>query len=181
MCTRTHRHETRALVIQIHATRTYVGTYIYNLSTYWALRFGGPPRLDLRLFNSSACQKHQCTLCSPIVLSFSLFTLPASFALLFSFSHFSFLSVPSSTLYHPLAVVFPFGVLFSSSPLPWLAPSTCTGPPFSPFVPLYWSSSLILSSPLLSSRRSLSTISPPSTRATATVERLGAIRCDNCP
>ena len=62
----------RALVIQMHATRTYVGTYIYNLSTYWALRFGGPPRLDLRLFNSSACQKHQCTLCSPIVLSFSL-------------------------------------------------------------------------------------------------------------
>lgn len=36
-------------------------------STYWGLRFGGPPRLDLRLFNSSACQKHQCTLCSPIV------------------------------------------------------------------------------------------------------------------
>lgn len=52
--------------------------YIYNLSTYWALRFGGPPRLDLRLFNSSACQKHQCTLCSPIVLPFFLPPTPLS-------------------------------------------------------------------------------------------------------
>jgi hypothetical protein len=29
------------------------------------LRFGRPPKLDLRLFNSSTCQKHQCTLASP--------------------------------------------------------------------------------------------------------------------
>lgn len=66
-------------------TRTYArtaedtpGVYIY-IPTYWGLRFGGTPstRLDLRLFNSSACQKHQCTLCSLIVLfpflSFSVF------------------------------------------------------------------------------------------------------------
>lgn len=65
-------------------TRTHIrprirpAVYIY-IPTYWGLRFGGTPstRLDLRLFNSSACQKHQCTLCSLIVLfpflSFSVF------------------------------------------------------------------------------------------------------------
>ena len=100
-----------------------MATYIYNLSTYWALRFGGPPRLDLRLFNSSACQKHQCTLCSPIVLSFSLHAL-CLFYLLLSFSHFSFLSLPP--LSPPL--VLPFALfLFSLA-----HPIDAYGPPFSP-------------------------------------------------
>lgn len=47
-------------------------TYIH-IRRRIGLGFGGPPRLDLRLFDSSACQKHQCALASParFVLSLS--------------------------------------------------------------------------------------------------------------
>lgn len=60
-----------------HSAENTPGVYIY-IPTYWGLRFGGTPstRLDLRLFNSSACQKHQCTLCSLIVLFLCLSPAP---------------------------------------------------------------------------------------------------------
>lgn len=89
--------------------------YIYNLSTYWALRFGGPPRLDLRLFNSSACQKHQCTLCSPIVLPFFLPPTPLSPLPFF---------LPLSA--HPLCALPSALFLFSLASTP--TPSTRTRP-----------------------------------------------------
>lgn len=82
------------------------------------LRFGGgsgssgPPRLDLRLFNSSACQKHQCTLCSLLVflpsfsfvrpIGFSLFSLPTASFLSFlylCFSRFPIASMTSEQVY----------------------------------------------------------------------------------
>lgn len=100
--------------------RSAPGVYIY-IPTYWGLRFGGTPstRLDLRLFNSSACQKHQCTLCSLIVLfpflSFSVFRpLPFDpFPLVLSFT-------PSLRSF-----------FFSLSNIPPFSP-----PPFSPLLPI---------------------------------------------
>lgn len=94
------------------------GIYIY-IPTYWGLRFGGTPstRLDLRLFNSSACQKHQCTLCSLIVLfpflSFSVFR---PFSLVLSFSDAE--PTISFSLFLPLASIY-----FPSASLPSLPSS----------------------------------------------------------
>lgn len=83
-------------------------------------------RLDLRLFNSSACQKHQCTLCSLIVL-FPFLSLKLSFYLSRSPALFrsSSLSLSPSLLYTailrpfslflPLANICSYNALFSLS------------------------------------------------------------------
>lgn len=103
--------------------RPSTGIYIYT-PTYWGLRFGGPPRLDLRLFNSSACQKHQCTLCSLIVLfPFLSFLPPAcrlsfSCPVLLSVSLFLSLTLRSRAPSLFLFPVYPFSLSFVSVSLP---------------------------------------------------------------
>lgn len=117
--------------IYISRTYTFMRTYAHSaedtpvfyiyIPTYWGLRFGGTPstRLDLRLFNSSACQKHQCTLCSLIVLfpflSFSVFrSLPFDpFPL--AFSHAEPTLFPSFSPFCEYTVLLP---LFSPPPHP---------------------------------------------------------------
>lgn len=150
--------------------RAAPGVYIY-IPTYWGLRFGGTPstRLDLRLFNSSACQKHQCTLCSLIVLfpvlSFSVFRpLPFDpFSLSFSLSRRAY--APSFS---------PFRIYLPSVPRPSLR--------FSRYNCLL---SLVLSSrpsfPIFRLRSARCYPSLAAARSLRGGERLGAIRCDNCP
>lgn len=116
----TYAHSAGDTPLRVAPRRSAPGVYIY-IPTYWGLRFGGTPstRLDLRLFNSSACQKHQCTLCSLIVLfpflSFSVFRpLPFDpFPLVLSFT-------PSLRSF-----------FFSLSNIPPFGP-----PPFSPLLPI---------------------------------------------
>lgn len=103
--------------------RIYTNHYI---ETYWGLRFGGPPRLDLRLFNSSACQKHQRTLVSLSILAFSLYFLSLSFFVsqcLFPFLFRSLVSIPfHPTSPNPLPRTISFGSLSLSimfDPLVW--------------------------------------------------------------
>lgn len=150
--------------------RAAPGVYIY-IPTYWGLRFGGTPstRLDLRLFNSSACQKHQCTLCSLIVLfpflSFSVFR-PLPFD-----------PFPSRSLFHAEPTLLLF-LPFEYTSLQPLRPS------------LRSSRYNCLLSLVLSCRPSFPIFRLRSARCYPSLaaawslrggERLGAIRCDNCP
>lgn len=65
LCAKTCTHiRGPATGVYIHIYTDVLGTEIWRTPS---------TRLDLRLFNSSACQKHQCTLCSLIVLFRFLF------------------------------------------------------------------------------------------------------------
>lgn len=121
-----HKARTRCKIsfMYIYISRTYIfvrkractDIYIYTYTDVLGTEIWRTPstRLDLRLFNSSACQKHQCTLCSLIVLfpflsfsvlltfarSLSIFSLFLPFRILRPFSLFSLLRIyPGTTLF----------------------------------------------------------------------------------
>lgn len=130
-------------------------------------------RLDLRLFNSSACQKHQCTLCSLIVLFPFLSFLPPASLLSLSLFHILFLSLTpilclSLSFSLSLFPVYPFSLSLSfvSVSLP----------------PSRFSVSRLLESSLFPDFPSSFGVLPfVRGRSLRPGERLGAIRCDNCP
>lgn len=157
----------RIYFLRAHSAEDTPVVYIY-IPTYWGLRFGGTPstRLDLRLFNSSACQKHQCTLCSLIVL--------------FPFLSFSvFRPLPFDPC--PLASSHAEPTLFPSFS-PFREYTALLSPPSSRYNCLL---SLVLSNrssfPIFRLRSAR--CYPPFAAAGSLRggERLGAIRCDNCP